>query len=337
MTSQKISTSHLETDTLRQGDTSRFQLRSGQNHVLRDGDDEVGVQALHQIQPGIVLRVLDITMRTDLTLETTASENQLMFGFKLAGDNVVESVEAGGYLVSEGSLFVAYSGTRVIIKDNFDKDQRYLLVMLLCDPEILLQAPFDLEAEQLPDVIQSVLHDEKSLIDGCSMNAELIQALRILLNSDTGDALNRAFLQAKSIEILCLALRNILQHESQREQSKISERERLKMGEAHQLLKQRWQDPPTQEELVQALGIGKSRLKKCFKWLYGLSIKDYVLGIRMQQAQQLLTEGRLNVSQVAMEVGYEHPCNFVTAFKRKFGMTPKAFQKASSTGYSPVL
>nr|WP_243760313.1 helix-turn-helix transcriptional regulator [Aestuariicella hydrocarbonica] len=75
------------------------------------------------------------------------------------------------------------------------------------------------------------------------------------------------------------------------------------------------------------LGVGKSRLTVCFKWLYGESIGGYVAHIRMQHAQQLLSHSTLNISQVAWEVGYEHPCNFVTAFKRQFGMTPKSFQK----------
>lgn len=317
-------------DNLPYTETSRFQICSAQYHIRRDNLQEVGVEALYQLQPGILLRVLDLTIRTAQPVTMTAPGKQLIFCFKMAGNNILETTGGARKQLSEGSMLVAYSDTPQIVKDSSDPGEKYLMVMLVCEPDALLQPPFGLEVDQLPVLLQTILHGTSAVSADFTMNAELISALQFLLNSDTADALSRPFLQAKSVEILCLALRNILQQEGQHERSQISERERQQMNEARELLRERWQDPPTQEELVRHLGMGKSHLKKCFKLLFGYSITDYVLRIRMQHAQQLLAEGHMNVSQVAWEVGYEHPCNFVTAFKRQFGLTPKTFQKTSA-------
>ena len=52
----------------------------------------------------------------------------------------------------------------------------------------------------------------------------------------------------------------------------------------------------------------------------------------MEQALALLAQPDLNVSQVAWQLGYEHACNFVTAFKRQYGLTPNAFRKLEAKG-----
>ena len=44
----------------------------------------------------------------------------------------------------------------------------------------------------------------------------------------------------------------------------------------------------------------------------------------LARARLLLAQGRLSVTQIALDVGYAHAANFSTAFKRRFGMSPSA-------------
>ncbi|NIB41556.1 helix-turn-helix transcriptional regulator [Pseudomaricurvus alkylphenolicus] len=315
-------------DNLPFTDSSRFHLGSGRYHIRRDNEQEQGFEAIYQLQPGVLLRVMDLTILSGKPVPLLSPAKRLMFNFKVRGDHQVEFPDGTMGAITEGSLWFNYNDEEQEMLDICESGEPFLLVSMLCEPDTLMLPPFELEAAQLPEVVQKVLEGQSLVTEGFSMGPELLQSLRMLLDSDTTDSVGRPYLRAKSVEILCLALRDILQQENQRGQAHISKREQQKMSEARRLLQKQWQNPPSQDELVQLLGIGKSRLKECFKWLFGYSISDYVMRIRMQQAQQLLTESNLNVSQVAWEVGYEHPCNFVTAFKRQFGMTPKAFQKA---------
>jgi len=312
-------------------DLTRFSLRSGHNHIRHNSEHGVGVEALYQFQPGIMLRVIDMVTLTSKPEETTIPKKHLVFNFKLLGENFMEVEDHGSITMTEGSLWIAYSKDQKRLVEHGEEGQKYLLVMLICEPNVLLQSPFDQGVNELPDCIQAVLSGDEYMAANFTMNADLIQALRIFLNSDTSDVFSRPFLQAKTVELMCLALRNMLDQESQFQRARISEKDKGKMEVASKLLQKHWQNPPTQDELVKKLGVGRTQLVKCFKLVHGYSITDYVLNIRMQHAQQLLTEGRLNVTQVAVEVGYEHSSNFVTIFKRQFGITPKAFQKAMTS------
>ncbi|QYO62758.1 helix-turn-helix domain-containing protein [Leptolyngbya sp. 7M] len=43
-------------------------------------------------------------------------------------------------------------------------------------------------------------------------------------------------------------------------------------------------------------------------------------------AQQLLSNPDISIEQVAASVGYANRGNFAAAFRKKFGLNPKAFQ-----------
>jgi len=328
VSANKFSEKSSDQENLPFTDLTRFSLRSGHNHIRHNSEHGVGVEALYQFQPGIMLRVIDMVSLNSKPEETTIPKKHLVFSFKLSGDNLMEIEGHDSITMAEGSLWIAYSEDQKRLVEHGEDGQKYLLVMLICEPDVLLQLPFDQNVNELPDCIQTVFSGDEYMGANFTMNADLIQALRIFLNSDTSDVLSRPFLQAKTVELMCLALRNMLDQESQRQRARISEKEKGAMDLAGTLLQKHWKNPPTQDELVKTLGVGRTQLVKCFKLVYGYSITDYVLNIRMQHAQQLLTDGKLNVTQVAMEVGYEHSSNFVSIFKRQFGITPKAFQKA---------
>ncbi|GAB3093532.1 helix-turn-helix domain-containing protein [Aestuariicella hydrocarbonica] len=314
-------------DNLPFTDPSRFEWDAGHYYIRRDNELELGEEAIYQFSSGILLRVLDLVSRTGEPVLAADPGKFLTFAFKLVGNNTLEMEDGAFYKLDEGCQLLAYHENSQTLKDTCNQGDDYVALLLMLKPEILSQSPFNLKMDELPSVIRQVRQGATSAGQVYGMSPELIQALRELLKGDRRDALNRAYLEAKTNEVLCLALRSILDQERQQRSSSISTREQQLMAEARKILQQRWQNPPALEELGQMLGVGKSRLTVCFKWLYGESIGGYVAHIRMQHAQQLLSHSTLNISQVAWEVGYEHPCNFVTAFKRQFGMTPKSFQK----------
>lgn len=82
----------------------------------------------------------------------------------------------------------------------------------------------------------------------------------------------------------------------------------------------------TIEELSETFRISPSALKKCFRGVYGTSIYSYLRSYRLQTAQKLLIETDLPVGTVALQVGYENPNKFSSAFKETYGMTPTEFR-----------
>jgi AraC-like DNA-binding protein len=87
----------------------------------------------------------------------------------------------------------------------------------------------------------------------------------------------------------------------------------------------------TVEDLARAAGVSRSGLSDRFTELIGESPMRYLSAWRMHLARQLLSEGRMNVGEVAARIGYESEYAFNRAFKRHVGQPPATWRKKSST------
>jgi AraC-like DNA-binding protein len=72
-------------------------------------------------------------------------------------------------------------------------------------------------------------------------------------------------------------------------------------------------------------GISRSHLHRKMKEMTGLTVHDFIQNIRMEQAARLLTEQKLNITQVAYTVGYSSQPSFSAAFRRHFGVSPTEY------------
>lgn len=88
------------------------------------------------------------------------------------------------------------------------------------------------------------------------------------------------------------------------------------------LLKENLAEPPGLEEIGRRVGCSHFHLSRIFSQEMGRGIFQHLRALRMERATELLRERRLNVTQVAMEVGYSSPSHFSTAFHETFGCCP---------------
>jgi AraC-like DNA-binding protein len=59
--------------------------------------------------------------------------------------------------------------------------------------------------------------------------------------------------------------------------------------------------------------------------LTDMTVKEFIRNIRLKRAAQLLAQNKLNVSEVAYEVGFKDLSHFRKCFKREFGMSATEF------------
>ncbi len=79
--------------------------------------------------------------------------------------------------------------------------------------------------------------------------------------------------------------------------------------------------------LAKELGMSRMQLNRKMKGLLNQSPSDFIRTIRLKRASQLLTDGKLNVSEVIYHIGINSRTYFTKAFKEQFGMSPKEYAK----------
>jgi AraC-like DNA-binding protein len=78
----------------------------------------------------------------------------------------------------------------------------------------------------------------------------------------------------------------------------------------------------TIESMCKDIGISRPQLYRKITSLSGRAPNDFLRDIRMEKALTLLTQKTGNISQVALEVGYNNPSYFSKCFAEKFGCMP---------------
>ncbi|MDJ0595617.1 MAG: AraC family transcriptional regulator [Pleurocapsa sp. MO_226.B13] len=76
-----------------------------------------------------------------------------------------------------------------------------------------------------------------------------------------------------------------------------------------------------------ATEIGMSRFYFCrlFKQSTGITPYQYLIKCRIDRAKVLLRQGKLGITDIAVEVGFSNQSHFTKHFKRLVGVTPKKF------------
>jgi AraC-like DNA-binding protein len=84
-------------------------------------------------------------------------------------------------------------------------------------------------------------------------------------------------------------------------------------------------EPLTVRDLAEQVALSPSAFSHLFRDVTGRSPYQFVKQIRLDRARELLLAGDLSVTQVSRAVGYASASHFISEFRDRFGITPRAF------------
>jgi YesN/AraC family two-component response regulator len=93
------------------------------------------------------------------------------------------------------------------------------------------------------------------------------------------------------------------------------------------LIRERLPGDITLTEAAAAVHLNPSYLSQLFKQRMNQTFVDYVLQLRMNEAERLLTHTSLRISEIAQRLGYADISYFSNTFKRFKGRSPSEFRK----------
>jgi AraC family transcriptional regulator len=76
-------------------------------------------------------------------------------------------------------------------------------------------------------------------------------------------------------------------------------------------------------EIAAVAELSVSHFKESFRETIGLPVHQYVIRRRVEHAKRLLREGKLSISQVALEAGFAHQSHLARHMRRLAGVSPR--------------
>ena len=103
----------------------------------------------------------------------------------------------------------------------------------------------------------------------------------------------------------------------------------LRIREALSLMRSEYWHRRTNSELAQISGISKDCFEKTFKRIMGSTPHQYYTTLIVEKGMELLTSTTFNIAEISRLCGIDDSLYFSRLFKKKVGLSPAAYRKAS--------
>lgn len=99
-----------------------------------------------------------------------------------------------------------------------------------------------------------------------------------------------------------------------------------KVFKVQNILENNYQTNITIEEICKTLYISTYYLTRNFTKHIGISPKQYLIHIRLNNAGKLLKNTSMSIAEISEKSGFQSTSNFIAYFKKYFGITPRKFR-----------
>ena len=96
---------------------------------------------------------------------------------------------------------------------------------------------------------------------------------------------------------------------------------------AKKYIESNYTDNITLEDVSREVNISSYYLSRIFKEGTGENFIDYLTGLRMDKAKELLATTQYSMKEICAKVGYSDPNYFSKTFKKNVGVTPTEYRE----------
>lgn len=182
---------------------------------------------------------------------------------------------------------------------------------------------FSQEADYI-SFLNSENKDKKYYKDGI-ITPSMAIVLNQLINYSLNASIKQLYFKGKAYELLSLYFNRSEDADVEQCPFLVDEANVIKIRKAKDIIVSRMAEPPTLQELADEIGLNIKKLKEGFKQIYGDSVFSFLFDYKMEVARKLLEAGENNVNEVGHKIGYSTSSHFISAFKKKYGTTPKKY------------
>jgi len=171
---------------------------------------------------------------------------------------------------------------------------------------------------------------QKFIFKEFSLDHNLNLMVTNLLSINLSESFYLSYAKAKTDELVCTALDQILQPPSKYPLAiKFGQRDEAAIKLAHKIILNNLAQVPSTREICTMIGMNRNKFYYGFKHLFKKSLNRYIKDERLTRAHSLITTTELSIIEIATEVGFAHQSSLSSAFKSEFGISPMQLRKSS--------
>ena len=285
-------------------------------------ENGVGFYEEIAIETGFFILKFNNETNDNQIFKREVSSNFIQFHFCIKGAASF-SFNNGNYVlpIKENNSLLLYNPQRDLPLDLHVTPNTWVLSVLL--PINKFHSFFSTEANYITFLNEE--NKDRKYYKDSPISPSIAIVLNQLMNYNLHPTIKPLYFKGKAYELLSLYFNRPADADVEQCPFLADEVNISKIKQAKQIIISRMAEPPTLQQLADEINLPINRLKEGFKQIYGDSVFSFLFDYKMEVARQLLATGSHNVNEVGLKVGYSTSSHFISAFKKKFGTTPKKF------------
>lgn len=164
----------------------------------------------------------------------------------------------------------------------------------------------------IPDEVRSVL---ETMIKECKLNDSFFYAIQ----------------RAHAAALLVSLLRTLIKPRNAiGDEGEISEKSVALIYESVKYINDNYASEITPAECAASIHLSYSYFAKLFRAVMGKTFKEYLTGVRLAKAHNILISTSLPITDVAVACGYSNLSYFISEYRKTYGKTPRDARKEFS-------
>ncbi|MBB12571.1 MAG: AraC family transcriptional regulator [Flavobacteriaceae bacterium] len=174
-------------------------------------------------------------------------------------------------------------------------------------------------------------NNTKKYYDTRNITPAMSVVLSQILEAKIHESIKPLYFKGKVYELLSLFFNKNEDTDVEQCPFLVDEENVRKIRKAKEIILNQMTEPPTLQGLASEIGLNVKKLKEGFKQIYGETVFGYLLDFKMNEARSMLDTKQYNVNEISIKLGYSTSSHFISAFKKKFGTTPKKYLMSVSS------
>jgi AraC family transcriptional activator of pyochelin receptor len=246
--------------------------------------------------------------------------------FRVSGGGCENIAPAGVIGTPEKFFIVARYPQDSLIERTVDDTNGWKVACLLVKPDALTRL-IDVPTSRLPESVLWMAREEQMDLKSSVLPLQSSMTLAVgdILSCPLRGAHRRAYMRAKSLELLCLAIHALTRKSGAGDAPvKLSAPDLKAISLARTLMTANLGSTCTLRELARRVGLNRTKLAVGFKAVFGVSVHAFWRDAKLDRGREMLGTGEASVTDVALSLGYAELSSFTRAFSRRFGVMPRA-------------
>ena len=174
-------------------------------------------------------------------------------------------------------------------------------------------------------------NNTKKYYDTRNITPAMSVVLSQILEAKIHESIKPLYFKGKVYELLSLFFNKNEDTDVEQCPFLVDEENVRKIRKAKEIILNQMTEPPTLQGLASEIGLNVKKLKEGFKQIYGDTVFGYLLDFKMNEARSMLDTKQYNINEISIKLGYSTSSHFISAFKKKFGTTPKKYLMSVSS------